>query len=147
MKYTKEKEDQIIEACQKELSMRQASIVLKMNYKTLVKQAKRLGCFKTNQSGKGINKKPPRKYILDDILNGEYPGYGSFKLKNRLLKEGLKEHKCEFCKGEYWLLKPIPLELHHKDGDRLNNSLNNLELLCPNCHSFTDNYRAKNIKK
>jgi predicted HNH restriction endonuclease len=43
------------------------------------------------------------------------------------------------------LKKPIPLELHHKDGNRYNNSLNNLMLLCPNCHALTDNYRAKNI--
>ena len=43
--------------------------------------------------------------------------------------------------------KPIPLELHHKNGINSDNSLTNLELLCPNCHALTDNYRAKNIKK
>jgi predicted HNH restriction endonuclease len=42
--------------------------------------------------------------------------------------------------------KPIPLELHHKDGNRYNDQLENLILLCPNCHAFTENYRAKNIK-
>ena len=39
----------------------------------------------------------------------------------------------------------IPLELHHKDGNKFNNNLSNLELLCPNCHAFTNTYRTKNI--
>ena len=48
---------------------------------------------------------------------------------------------------ESWLdhNKPIPLEVHHKDGDHLNNELDNLMLLCSNCHAFTENYRGKNI--
>ena len=41
--------------------------------------------------------------------------------------------------------QPIPTELHHKDGDSTNNELTNLELLCPNCHALTENYRGKNI--
>ena len=41
---------------------------------------------------------------------------------------------------------PIPLELHHKDGDRTSNSLQNNELLCPNCHSLADNYRGSKKK-
>ena len=44
------------------------------------------------------------------------------------------------------MVEPIPLELHHKDGNRYNNQLDNLMLLCPNCHALTENYRAKNIK-
>jgi 5-methylcytosine-specific restriction endonuclease McrA len=64
-----------------------------------------------------------------------------------LLKDGLKNNLCELCKIEEWLDKPIKLELHHIDGNKNNNSLDNIQLLCPNCHSFTDNYRGKNIKK
>ena len=41
---------------------------------------------------------------------------------------------------------PLNMELHHIDGNKYNNSLDNLILLCPNCHAQTDNYRAKNIK-
>ena len=37
----------------------------------------------------------------------------------------------------------IPLELHHKDGDHSNNSISNFEILCPNCHAFTENYRGR----
>ena len=43
--------------------------------------------------------------------------------------------------------QPIPLEVHHIDGDSLNNEMSNLKLLCPNCHAFTDNYRGKNINR
>lgn len=57
----------------------------------------------------------------------------------------LRGHQCENCKNSTWLDKPIPLEVHHKDGDHLNSELDNLMLLCPNCHAFTKNYRGKNI--
>lgn len=57
----------------------------------------------------------------------------------------LKGHRCECCGIDTWLNKPIPLEIHHNDGDCLNNSLDNLKLLCPNCHALTENFRGKNI--
>ena len=71
----------------------------------------------------------------------------SNKIRIKLLQEGLKEHRCECCGLTTWLNKPIPLELHHKDGNRYNNVLENFELLCPNCHAFTDSYRGKNVSK
>lgn len=70
----------------------------------------------------------------------------SFKLKNKLLKEGYKEYKCEKCGNIEWYGKPIPLELHHINGDNTDNRLENLQMLCPNCHSFTDTYGGKNQK-
>ena len=48
------------------------------------------------------------------------------------------------CQQTLWLDQPIHLELHHRDGDKSNNTLDNLQLLCPNCHSYTDNYGSKN---
>lgn len=69
---------------------------------------------------------------------------GSYKLKVRLLKSGLMKHTCNRCHGEKWENEPIPLELHHIDGQKRNNTLTNLQLLCPNCHVFTNNYRGKN---
>lgn len=53
-------------------------------------------------------------------------------------------NKCECCQLTEWLQFPINLELHHKDGNKLNYQENNLQLLCPNCHSHTDNYGSKN---
>lgn len=63
------------------------------------------------------------------------------QLKVHLLK--LKGNLCECCGLSEWLGDPITLEVHHIDGNRVNNELTNLQLLCPNCHSQTDNYRNK----
>ena len=70
----------------------------------------------------------------------------SSRLKSRLIKEHYKECKCERCGLVEWQGAQIPLELHHNDGNRFNNNLSNLTLLCPNCHALTDNYRGKNTK-
>lgn len=133
--------------CNRAESMAQAAVVLGMNYKTLCFHAKRLNCFKPNQAGKGFTKKPSKQPVpLEDIFNGRHYTYQTHKLKKRLIKEGYKKHQCESCGLSKWFNDLIPLELHHKDGDRKNNSFSNLNLLCPNCHAFTENYRAKNIK-
>lgn len=62
-------------------------------------------------------------------------------LKKHLIKT--LGHKCENCLISVWYDLPICLEVHHVDGDRTNNKLENLQLLCPNCHSLTDNWRGK----
>ena len=59
----------------------------------------------------------------------------------------LRGHKCEVCGLTEWMDKPIPLEVHHIDGQELNSELDNLLLTCPNCHALTDNYRGRNINK
>lgn len=58
----------------------------------------------------------------------------------------LRGYKCEQCLNEIWNGDKIPLEIHHKDGNNLNNELNNLQLLCPNCHAQTENWRGKNVQ-
>lgn len=69
--------------------------------------------------------------------------YNRTKLKERLVKEGLKEYKCECCGITKWNSKPITLQLHHINGIHNDNRLSNLQLLCPNCHSQTDNFGTK----
>ena len=72
--------------------------------------------------------------------------YSSHKLKLRLIKEGCKEHKCEMCGVTEWNGQPTPIELDHIDGNRYNNTIENLRILCPNCHAQTDTYRGRNKK-
>lgn len=68
-------------------------------------------------------------------------------IKKRLIDHKIKEHKCERCGLTHWENETIPLELHHINGNRYDNRIENLQLLCPNCHAQTDNYRGKNANK
>ena len=84
-----------------------------------------------------------KKFPLSRILVNP-SRYNSNNLKRRLLSENIKEYRCERCGLSEWQGQKIPLELHHKDGNNSNNEIGNLQLLCPNCHALTDNYRGKN---
>lgn len=103
--------------------------------------------FKSGYSTGTENKKyvPASTYLHKDSYITPY------KLKEKLFSEGIKERKCETpgctCTSGTWLGKPIVYQLHHKDGDNTNNELSNLQILCPNCHSQTDNYCGKSNKK
>lgn len=80
---------------------------------------------------------------LKDIVK-ESTNYSSTALKHRLIDLGLKEWKCEICgnTGE-WNGKPLILELHHVNGNHFDNRLENLQILCPNCHSQTEGHRKR----
>ena len=69
----------------------------------------------------------------------------SYRLKRRLIEQGLKETRCELCGLDTWNGQPIPLELDHINGKRDDNRLDNLRVLCPNCHAQTPTYRGRNI--
>lgn len=68
-------------------------------------------------------------------------------IKKKIFKEGLKENKCEICGLTEWLNNPIKLQIHHIDGDHMNNGIENIQLLCPNCHSQTENFAGRKNKK
>jgi HNH endonuclease len=65
-------------------------------------------------------------------------------LKGRLLAAGLKENRCENCGIHDWLGKPLAMALHHVNGEGTDNRLENLRMLCPNCHAQTPNFAGRN---
>ena len=65
-------------------------------------------------------------------------------LKLRLLAEGLKDNRCERCGLTEWQGRSLEMQLHHINGDGLDNRLQNLELICANCHSQTENWGGRN---
>jgi hypothetical protein len=115
------------------------------NYKTLHEKIKTWEIDTSHFTGMGWNVglkfRPKQPITLDKILCGEVDYRSTVKLRQRLIKEGIKNHVCEICKLTEWLGNPIKLELHHIDGDNTNNKIENLQLLCPNCHANTDNFR------
>ena len=86
---------------------------------------------------------------IQDWLNGEYNGVIGSNQLSKTIRDYLLEknnYSCELCGWNK--INPVtnkcPLEIHHKDGNYLNNSEENLQVLCPNCHSLTENYKALN---
>ncbi|MBU2578822.1 HNH endonuclease [Patescibacteria group bacterium] len=97
-----------------------------------------------NKGLKGIGK--PRIPLEKILVKNNY--FQSFKLKKRLFTANLKPRYCEKC---HWAEQTsdgyLPLELDHINGDRHDNRLENLRILCPNCHSLTKNHRGRKNKK
>ena len=103
--------------------------------------------YKGNSAMKNKHKTPANKRQDFFTYVKESKSIQSRHLREKLIEDGLKEEKCESCGRTTWLGKKIPLEVHHKDGNKNNNDISNLEILCPNCHTFTDTYRGKNTKR
>jgi len=150
-KYT---DQEFTEAIQNSKSIRQVLIKLGLapkggNYKTVHNKCNSLGLSMEHFTGQGYLKGETHDWAnvfpMDQILveNSLYRG-GSHKLRLRLIKEDFFEHKCYVCGLVEWLGKPIPLELEHINGQSDDNRIDNLTLLCPNCHAQTLTYRGKN---
>ena len=80
---------------------------------------------------------------MSDYLSNKVP-MQSDKLKIRLINEGYLDPNCDICRRSLWVCEDIPLQLDHVNGNNDDNSLENLRLLCPNCHAQTPQYRLKN---
>lgn len=139
-------EEQIREAGISTNSASAAAAKLGIKIDTYRKYAKKYECYNTNQSGRGISKPNTTKIPLDDILDGLHPQYKSSQLRIRLIEAEFFEAKCNRCNLAEWQGEPIPLELEHKDGCHTNHKLENLEILCPNCHALTETYCGRNRK-
>lgn len=90
-----------------------------------------------NNACYGLHK---RQRTFESIIAGNISERSTIK-KTFIDKYG---HRCFECKNTEWLGKPIPLEVDHIDGDAGNNDINNLRLLCPNCHALTDTWKGRN---
>ena len=101
--------------------------------------------YRGNKGGKGYDKTSFRKSSSEYLKRGSF--ISSHKLKLRLLRDGLKNHCCERCGRSKWMSEPIPIELHHVNGNRFDNRLANLQLLCPNCHALTDNHAGRGSRR
>lgn len=88
----------------------------------------------------------PQRPLVEILVR--HSDFQSFKLKKRLFLEGLKSPRCELC-GWAEMAKDgrIPVELDHINGDRFDNRLLNLRILCPNCHSLQSTHRGLNQSK
>ena len=118
------------------------------NYRILKRLLKGLEIDTSHFSGQGYLKGKThnwsKKIPLEEILK-EGTHYQSYKLKNRLLKEKFIENKCSECGLlDEWNGKTINHQLDHINGDNTDNRIENLRLLCPNCHSQTETYCGKN---
>lgn len=86
----------------------------------------------------------PRARALDLLLVRTDTRNGRGSLKKRLIDEGIKDDRCEQCGITQWHGRKLTIQLHHKNGDGTDNQIENLEMLCPNCHSLTDTFGGRN---
>jgi hypothetical protein len=86
----------------------------------------------------------PQATPITALLRADTPR-GRWNLKRRLIAAGLKREACEECGITDWLGRPLSLELHHRNGVRNDNRLENLAILCPNCHSQTETFGGRNV--
>jgi DNA-binding CsgD family transcriptional regulator len=96
---------------------------------------------------RGVIVPRPAVIPIDQLLVVGRKGTNRTHLKSRLVKEGLKGDRCEICGLGEWLGKPLSLELHHVNGRGNDNRLESLQLLCGNCHSQTDNWGGRGIRR
>ena len=148
-------DEELVEAVKTSRSVRQVLQKLGLveaggNYTQVNYYLKKLEIDTSHFTGKGWNKGlfiPIKAQPLVELLVvGSRPQ--SYKLKKRLFAEGIKKPICEMCGWSKSAIDGrIPVELDHINGDRFDNRIQNLRILCPNCHSLQSTHRGKNKKK
>ena len=105
-----------------------------------------LGATWNDARKRGDVRSRPKPAALDQLLVA-----GSARnrrnLKTRLVAAGLRTGCCEGCGVSEWRGRPLTLALHHINGDGRDNRVDNLQILCPNCHSQTENFAGRNVAR
>lgn len=156
MKNRKYTETQFVDAVKNSFSIAEVLRALNLayaggSYKTFYATVKILNLDISHFKGKGYLKNKKNIWIfkipLENILvfNSTYTNTSS--LRRRLIKENIFKNECSKCKIINWEGQKLSLHLDHVDGNNTNNLIENLRLLCPNCHSLTATYCGRNKKK
>lgn len=128
--YIRPKEE-LLEAIKNSTNMSEASRKLEVPFTTFRDWALKYGIYNPNPN--------PMRPLVERKSSGG--------LLHNLIKRGLKKEICERCGlGNSWNKLSITLQVHHRDGDNKNNHIDNIEILCPNCHSQTRTYCGRNVK-
>lgn len=93
---------------------------------------------RVKSNAKALKEALEKAFVKNSTYSNEF-------IKPKFIEHYAIEYKCNDCGITEWNNKKIVLELDHIDGDNRNNEPSNLRLLCPNCHSQTDNFRGRNI--
>ncbi len=150
--YTKELLEENVKDCYSfcELLRRIGLIPKGGNIRTIRQKLDEFNVDYSHFTGSVWNKDPNNPVYKGKYLPNlcEHSSLRSAHVKELLFRMGLKENKCENpeCGLSEWHGKPIVCELHHINGDSTDNRIENLIILCPNCHSQTENFRSKNRK-
>lgn len=132
-------ESEILDAQSKKNTAFDCTRYLQVSYPTYKKWAKFYGLFKVNPWGKGDKKKywaPDKgKYPLNQVLEGKFPEYPVFRLKDLLIRSGIKKAECENCGYSERRItdEKMPLILNFEDGNEKNHKLENIKVYCYNC--------------
>ena len=142
-----ERKDEILQWIEEEQPKNFIAKQLGCKQETLNSYLKKMGIDYAGQQNEKGQQKGPNTYKPANEYLGTGKSIKSHELKLKLIRDKIKEDKCEICNIKIWQGVELPLELHHKDGNHFNNNLDNLMILCPNCHSIQNGNSAKNIGK
>lgn len=144
-------EQQLRDAIKQSFSYREVARKINSNARIIQRRIKKFSIDISHFTGQGHLKGkknlscPPAKPLSEImVMNSTY--VSTYKLKNRMLKEGLIEYKCSICNINNWQGKQLQLHMDHINGINNDHRAENLQLLCPNCHSQTPTYCGKNKK-
>lgn len=148
-------DEQLVAAVKRNRSVRSVIIELGLipaggNYDQVNRIIRELSLSTKHFTGRGwnagMNFRPKEPVPLEKLLLAG-SSVQSYKLKTKLFTGGLKRPECELCGWhEVSLDGRIPVELDHINGDHSDNRIENLRVLCPNCHSLQPTHRGRNKK-